>query len=78
MRKSEPISFVDVLKNSINRVSATRAWCPECNKYQMTTQTKKLIKMPNFMFINSNISSEVDLNIWIADGNVKSTWLPSK
>jgi hypothetical protein len=44
----------------------------------MTTQTKKLIKMPNFMYINSNISSEADLNIWIGDGNVKSTWLPSK
>jgi hypothetical protein len=71
-------TFADVLTQSINRVTVTRAWCTDCNKYQMTKQMKKLVKMPNFMFINANVSSESDLNIWIGDGNVKLPWLPSK
>jgi PAB-dependent poly(A)-specific ribonuclease subunit 2 len=72
------MSFVEVLQKSINRETFTKAWCGECKQYQMTSQLKKLMRMPNFMCINCNAISEVDLKYWIGDGTIKSPWLPSK
>jgi PAB-dependent poly(A)-specific ribonuclease subunit 2 len=72
------VKFVDILKSSINRDTSTKAWCPQCNQYQLTNQVKKLISMPNFMCINCNVMSESDLRHWTSDSTVKSPWLPSR
>ncbi|KAJ3251679.1 poly(A)-specific ribonuclease [Boothiomyces macroporosus] len=64
-------SFVEVLAKSINRESVTKAWCSQCNQYQMTVQSKELLRMPNFMCINSNILTDTDLNFWIEETEIK-------
>lgn len=48
----------------------TKAWCADCNVYQMTTQKKQLINMPNFMCINANVVNEQDLGIWLDEGTL--------
>lgn len=76
--------FVNLLKKSINRETITKAWCPQCNQYHMTSQCKKIIEAPNYMFINANLSSKSDSSFWIGDGiwnllgSTKTTWLPSR
>jgi PAB-dependent poly(A)-specific ribonuclease subunit 2 len=72
------MTFVEILRRSINRETFTKAWCGECKQYQMTSQLKKLMQMPNFMCINCNAVSETDLKYWIGDGSTKTAWLPSK
>ncbi|KAI8910963.1 ubiquitin carboxyl-terminal hydrolase-domain-containing protein [Gorgonomyces haynaldii] len=62
--------FEEILKSSINRKSTTRAWCSECNKYSMMTQTKELSALPNFMVINANPNTE---NLSFVS---KESWLP--
>ena len=75
--KSQSNSFTQILEKSINKEIVTRAWCAECGKYQMTTQKKCLLKYPNFIFLNANIVSELELNLWINE-NSKTPWLPEK
>lgn len=68
--------FVKILQDSINRETVTRGWCSDCEAYQSTTQVKGLARVPNFMCINANISSALELAFWTADNG--KPWIPKR
>ncbi|KAI8898850.1 ubiquitin carboxyl-terminal hydrolase-domain-containing protein [Globomyces pollinis-pini] len=70
-------TFVEILEKSINKEHTTKAWCADCKQYQMTTQTKGLIRTPNFMLVNANCNTDNDVSYWIEDVSTKHSWLPS-
>ncbi|KAJ3043872.1 poly(A)-specific ribonuclease [Rhizophlyctis rosea] len=59
--------FVEILEQSIDRESFTKAWCQTCNRYQPTSQTKHLKYPPNVLSINANASNEEDLHHYFTD-----------
>jgi hypothetical protein len=43
----------------------------------MTTHQKNIIAMPNFLCINANVGSDLDLQIWLDEEHAKTHWLPA-
>ncbi|KAH6566063.1 hypothetical protein BASA50_010163 [Batrachochytrium salamandrivorans] len=66
--KNASPDFLELLSSSINRGSSTRAWCDQCQKYQMVTQTRKLNGFPYILSLNSNISNDAESEIWLGEG----------
>ncbi|XP_065071436.1 PAN2-PAN3 deadenylation complex catalytic subunit PAN2-like [Rhopilema esculentum] len=58
------LSFVNFLRNSISRQHSLQAWCEGCKKYQSTTQTKTLKKLPDVLSVNCRLDQARKLELW--------------
>lgn len=52
-------SFSNLLKKSLKRENHTKAWCDNCNRYQLTEQKRELTSLPNILCINTAASKAV-------------------
>ncbi|XP_019630569.1 PREDICTED: PAB-dependent poly(A)-specific ribonuclease subunit PAN2-like isoform X1 [Branchiostoma belcheri] len=62
--KKKQYAFTEVLKSSMSSEQVTHAWCEDCNRYQPTTQSRKLKSLPDILAINCHLDSERDLLFW--------------
>lgn len=60
------MDFAEVLKRSLCLEQTTQAWCEKCEKYQPTTQSRKLKNLPDILAINCGMDSANDINFWKA------------
>ncbi|KAJ3066088.1 poly(A)-specific ribonuclease [Podochytrium sp. JEL0797] len=44
--------FGTLLQEALQKETSAKAWCSRCNKYQLTTQSKQIKALPNFISLN--------------------------
>uniref|UniRef100_T1JEQ0 PAN2-PAN3 deadenylation complex catalytic subunit PAN2 n=1 Tax=Strigamia maritima TaxID=126957 RepID=T1JEQ0_STRMM len=57
-------TFSDILKRSLCLEQVTQAWCEKCEKYQPTTQARRLKNLPDILSINCGLDSPQSLSFW--------------
>eukprot|EP01135_Chromosphaera_perkinsii_P008462 Nk52_evm30s1360 gene=Nk52_evmTU30s1360 len=57
-------TFSSILKESICREQATKAWCDNCKKFQPSRQTKLLVGAPDVLCLNVCLNSDTDYEFW--------------
>eukprot|EP00808_Paulinella_micropora_P008292 g60396.t1 len=57
--------FCGVLKHSLStRTPERRVWCPSCNKYQLSAQSRSLQSLPSNLLLLGNVDSDAQLGLW--------------
>ncbi|KAJ1912454.1 poly(A)-specific ribonuclease [Mycoemilia scoparia] len=60
-QKKRNLTFIEALGSSIQNISATRAWCSECRRYQIIKTQKRLRTLPKAIFsVNFPIKVSTD------------------
>ena len=57
-------SFGEVLGKSLCLEQMTSAWCEPCQKYQPTTQSRRLKTLPSVLSVNCGMESNLDFQFW--------------
>jgi PAB-dependent poly(A)-specific ribonuclease subunit 2 len=65
--------FAQVLRNSIERETKSRAWCLRCRRYQQLAIRKNVNRLPFVLMLNTMILNPAARQIWEAPG-----WLPQE
>ncbi|ETN39586.1 uncharacterized protein HMPREF1541_05812 [Cyphellophora europaea CBS 101466] len=65
--------FAQVLKNSIERETKSRAWCNRCRRYQQLAIRKTIRQLPYVLILNTMILNPAARQLWETAG-----WLPQE
>lgn len=55
----KPMSFCDLLQQSICPKQTTMTWCERCESFQQTLQTRTLRSLPAILTVNCAIESKL-------------------
>lgn len=65
--------FSQILKNSIERETKSRAWCNRCRRYQQLAIRKTIRQLPYVLMVNTMVLNPTARQMWETPG-----WLPQE
>lgn len=71
--KPPPVTFSQVLKNSVERETTSKGWCSRCQRYQTIATRKSIHSIPVVLMLNTAITNPEHRMLWSTPG-----WLPEE
>lgn len=65
--------FCALLERSLNLKQQLSAFCSQCDKYTTTTQTRRILRMPEVLAVDVHIATDKDRAFWTTQQAVLPT-----